>query len=1019
MPEAGADLTGAEEGLTDTSSGAGGTAGAGTGLTVSIASDTPEAGNIPAGSPVDFLKLNFTASNDGDVTINAITLDAYDLGTATYIDSVTFYKDGMKVGNSKNMNSDRVAAFNFATPVMVPAGNTVSLLVRATIEVNQTGNYAIGLKSASKVVTNGAVVSGSFPLVGNTKAIVTGTNIGTVTMASVTTDPSATAEFGEDDILLAGFNLSIANEPVIWESAMFRSGGTNDDAIVDNLRIEVDGDVVAEGASMVDKYVQFDLNNYLIAKGDTVSVEVYGDAGIGNVNNTINLYVKEATDFSFVGQDFGFGISMSLATNLDASGDGVVVTLAAGDVTIDMDKSAAPAQDVRPGTDDVVLAVFSIVSNGEAATIDQIADATSDEFVITGDSTDLDCNEFENVEMRDLDNGILYDVSVASGSAANTCALTMSDEISLAKGVKKSFEIRADLKGSTDDHPIDANDTLKVTIEDGAFTITGDESDANLQTKISPSSVTGAVTTVKTASLKWTTTALTAKTVVPGASDVVIYQAQLKAGASSEVELTSFRLDVDDTIYSDALDDNNLSQITAYLDGKEIWSKSSGVTEDTSSPEDATYINFTSLNSANRVIPAGATVDLVVKASFAGSFTTTGTFALEVDNASSRIVVRDVDNNTFAEDVESTTANSRSITLASTGTLKVELKTDDTKADISTYIVAGAETTQDRYLAELVFTTANEAITVEDLALGRSPYADFTSSDVASVKLYDEDGVEVGSATPNASGNVLFEDWNYEFPADESTSMFIGIDTKGINVESDAGSTATHGRNVAFIMADSTDLTDLDATYGVVAKGADSGETLNLTQCVTDTPGDNEYENATTTSATSTISGAAITAVAKNLDDGSLVNGVAKTIAKFKIVADNMSNRTTSNEELKAQLVQLDLTIATSAGVLVDQVKAYIEGQSSTKTAAATKVNNNKYRLTLTTLPDSGLIDGEVNLVIIANVSGGTDTGDFVDSIIASLATDLTYDGNNGTAGTDFSDLRLDYTETSSINLSI
>lgn len=1031
MPAAGADITGSEEGLVDTSSGAGGTAGAGTGLTVSIASDTPEAGNIPAGSPVDFLKLNFTASNDGDVTINAITLDAYDLGNSTYIDNVTFYDNGLKVGNSKNMTSDRVASFNFATPIKISAGTTKSLLVRATIQAGQSGNFAIGLATASKVVTNGAVVSGSFPLISNSKAIVTGTNIGEVDLpnTSVSEDSGATAEFGEDDILLAGFNLTVSNEPVIWESAMFKNGGTNDDAIVDNLRILVDGDVVAEGASMVDKYVQFDMGNYLIAKGDTVSVEVYGDAGIGNVKNTINLYIDEANDFSFVGQDFGFGILMdsttdtnndNIADKIDAAGEGILVTLSAGDVTIDMDKSAAPAQDVRPGTDSVVLANFSIVSNGENATIDSITDDGFNDFYISG--TGLECAEIDNAKLKDVDSGIFYDLSVSSSTAgtAAKCGLTVSDEISLVKGVTKTYEVLVDVQGSTDTNTAEANDTYQVTLASTAFTITGDESDANLQSKISPSSVSGSVTTVKTASLKWSTTALTAKTVVTNAEDVIIYQASLKAGASSEVRLTSFRLDVDDTIWHGSLNDDNISNITAYLDGKEIWSKSNGITEDASFPKSDTYISFTSLNSANRVIKAGDTVDLVIKADFSSSFATSGAWALEMASADN-ITVRDVDNNTFAAEPESTTANSRQITLAETGTLKVELKTDDAKADVATYVVAGSETTQDRYLAELVFTTANEPVTVEDLALGRSPYADFTSSDVAYVKLYDEDGVEVGSAAPNANGNVLFEDWNYELPADQATSLFIGIETKGINVEGDAGSTATHGRNVALIMADATDLSDLDVTYGVVAKGANSGEVLNLTQAVTNDPIAGQYENATTTTATSTITGAAITAIAKNMDDGTLVNGIAKQIAKFTIVADNGANRVAVvNEALKAQLTELVLTVATS-GASVSSVQAYLEGQSSTKTAAATSAYSagaTKFTLDLTGLPDSGLIDGQVNLIIIANITGGSTTGHFVDSIIANLGTDVSYDGNNGSA-TDFSDLRLDYTETGSINLSL
>ncbi len=443
IPTAGADITGMDSAISDTSSGAGGTAGAGTGLSVSIASDTPEAGNIPAGSPVDFLMFNLTASNDGDVSVNSITLKGYDLGNSENIDNVTLYNDGTKLGNSKNVNSSREATFNLSSPLVVAAGTTKTIRVRATIAAGTAGNYALGIAGASSILTNGAAVSGSFPIISNSKAVVTGTNIGTIVMSDPTTDPNATAQFGEDDVLLGGFTLTASNEPVIWETAMFKNAGTNNNDIVSNLRLEIDGDVVAEGAALVDKYVTFNLDNFLIAKNDSVSVEIYGDMGIGNVNNTVNLYVANDSDFVFTGQDYGYGIQMSGTGNLDAAGEGVKVTLSSGDFTIDMDKTATPAKDVRPGDTNVVLATMKMTSNGENATTDGISGA-SENFTISG--TGLLCNEFDQAELYDTGSGALYDLTVASGTTANTCTLTTDEEITFVKGVTKTLQVRVDLR---------------------------------------------------------------------------------------------------------------------------------------------------------------------------------------------------------------------------------------------------------------------------------------------------------------------------------------------------------------------------------------------------------------------------------------------------------------------------------------------------------------------------------------------------------------------------------------------
>ena len=92
MPEAGDPITGEVAAVTDTSSGAGGQAGAGTGLTVSLASGTAAAGNIPQNSLVDFVTINLTASNDGPVVVNTLTVSLYDLGNASNVDDVAVYE---------------------------------------------------------------------------------------------------------------------------------------------------------------------------------------------------------------------------------------------------------------------------------------------------------------------------------------------------------------------------------------------------------------------------------------------------------------------------------------------------------------------------------------------------------------------------------------------------------------------------------------------------------------------------------------------------------------------------------------------------------------------------------------------------------------------------------------------------------------------------------------------------------------------------------------------------------------
>lgn len=1008
IPTAGADITGAVADIIDTSSGAGGTAGAGTGLSVSIASDTPEAGNIPQGAPVEFLKITFTASADGDVSINSIKLSAYDLGTATNIDNVAFFYEGVKVGTAKNMTSDREAIFNFSTPLVIPAGTSKSYIVKATINA-AAGNYAIGVKAAADVITNGAAVSGSFPIIGNTKAVVAAT-IGAVAMSNAgTTDTSN--NFGEDDVLLASFRLTATNEAVLWESARFRNGGTNNADLLDSAYMDIDGDIVAEGATLVDKYLAFDLDNYQIAKNDAVNVKVYGDLGIGNALDTLNFYVKDADDLAFTGKEFGFGILPTIDGNLDGDGDGITVTLQAGDFTINMDKGATPAKDVRAGDDDVILATIEMTSNGENATSEGINANGGTEFQIQG--TGLSAGEISNVEMRDADSGVIYDLTASSTSAGDAWDLSTDEEFAFIKGVTRKFQVRCDLSDSTTGTAIDNNDTLRVYLASGALSLTGDESDASI-TNITPSSVTGAYATVKDASLNVHVQALTNKSVVPGAQDVLVYKAVLEVGASSYVDLTQVQIDVlsDDGDTTGSFVDQNISQLELYLDGTLIKSRAGAIADDTDATPADNYILFSSLPSGDRRIAAGDTVNLEMYADFASTFATTSTFVLTSDDVAANILAQDMDGNDVAEVVTGATTGVRSVELQSAGNLKVELKTAKQSVNDDTYLLAGSETMADRYMAEIVFTTSNEPVVVKQLVLENTGTAHV--DDIALVHLYDDEGTTIASEAVSTNGHCkFFTTTNLTLPADQATSYFLGVTAKSINGEGDSSGTADHGETIIYNFATSGPIALLGLTgTAIKAEGADSSQTITMTQDVDGTVANGEFTKATTTSKTVTISGSVVTSIVNDKADGTIINGQDKEIGKYTFVFDNGSNRNTDNSTLLGQLVELKLTVATS-GVSVSDVKAFIQGYPSNIATSTASVNDTLWTLDLDAangLDNYGKVDGSVTLVITADISGGGDTGDYLQTLISDidgLNSDFTYNGNHG-SGNNFTDPLLE-----------
>jgi hypothetical protein len=943
----GTAITGMEAGLVKTSQGATGPGQVvtGSGLMVSLNSQTPASMNIPGGSSVEFLKLNLTAASDGAVNVSSIKLTAYGLSDGQNIDDVTFYDNGMKVGTSKDVNSDRVATFNFATPIYVAAGSTKTLTVKATVAVN-TGSYGLGIASASDIIATSASVTGSFPVVGNTMSAVAG-SLGGVTIEDI--DVSNSVNFGEDDVLLADFTLeTTSQENVLLQSISLYNGGTNSDDIMSNLRMYIDGEEVATG-SYVDRYATFSLDGYEIEKSTNVSVEVRGDMGITSDGDTVKLYLKDNIDFVAVGKTHGF--SVSLTNDFDAIY--TVITLNTGDFTIDMDKSATPAKDVKPDTKDVELATLTFKSNGENATITGIAG--SGFYVVTdsGTSTVL----LENAELYDVATGGIYDLAVATSSTATHQELTLSDEISLAKGVAKTFKVRADIRDI-----VPENTTFYVELNGTAMTIEGDVSGADID-DITPSSVAGSIITVEDASLTLTPITLTDVNVVGGATNVVVYQGKLKAGTADGVKVLSVKLTAATSSTSTlAFTNSNVSKLTLWLNGKELKYASNQINETTDT------ITFSSLDSANYTIPAGMEYDLVVTADFSSSLTA-GDFDLSIDAAGDISARSVVGNNVVTPSVTAT--DSREVTAVEKGTLTVELVTTDAKANRDSFLLAGSETEAGRYLGEIKFTTANEDIKVQKLTLTEG--LDATNADLSSVKLVKADGTVVATETVEADGDVVFDPFDVVFEKDQTTSLFIVAVAKGLNVSGDPTATATSGRTAQYTLSTTT------------AIGNESGSTITVT-------------NSAGTSKTATIVGSKLNSVVNAMTDGQLTGGLAKTIGKYTLTFDNGANRNTSdNTELKAVLTELVVTMSTSSAVSLANVKLHIDGTSDKVSATSFTGGVATWATsTLASLTDSAKMDGSVTLVVSADVTTTAADGEYVQTSIADLdgESDIHYTSN-------------------------
>ena len=525
------------------------------------------------------------------------------------------------------------------------------------------------------------------------------------------------------------------------------------------------------------------------------------------------------------------------------------------------------------------------------------------------------------------------------------------------------------------------------------MTVTGDVSSESI-TDILPNSITSGRSTVEIASLDVTTITLTDTSVVGGAVDVVIFQATLEAGDSSLVTLktvTISEVSTDSDGSVKLFSDTNVTRLDLYLDGNLMKTRSNRISEAAAVGSGMGSIAFSSLDT-NNVISAGDTVNLVLKATFASTLVGSGTFALGITDTAADVISRDVDNEIVVEDITATSTESRTVTITTEGDLKVQLKITDVKANKDMYIVAGTAGPTGRYLGELIFTTQDEPIKVTTLRLDNDG-GDGTNVTIASVSLVEADGTVLATKGTLSDGDVNFTSLDLVFAADEATSLFIVANVNGINVSGDPTATAVSGKTIQYNLASST--------LGIVAEGVNSGENIPMVTNPSGALGFGEWSTSTVVSRTGTVLAGAITDIENALADGTLTGGAGKIIGKYTLTIDSGTNRESDNTDTKVVLATLivGITVGGAAEATGTSIQAYILGDSSNKTTATASVAN-VATIDLTTLTgEANEVDDTITIIIIATVETDGE-GDYLQTEIDDLSTDLTYtDGTTSNGG--------------------
>ncbi|MCF7820370.1 MAG: hypothetical protein K9M44_02780, partial [Candidatus Pacebacteria bacterium] len=433
----------------------GGDISAGTGLSVALSAATPAASTIPSGATaVPFTKFNVTASNDGEIIIDALDVKREGVGASSEISKLYIYEGDTRIGNGRTINSSTQVATFSNLNYTVPAGMTKTLTVVADIAAgDQVGNHKLGVVNASAIDASGATVSGSFPMFGNTMSL-SSTDVGGVDIEG---SNSYTVKTGKNNVKIGRFTVYVNNtEDGLVKSLRFYNSGRK---ILSNLELYRGGDMVATGTQDGD-YFTFTLDNpILIEKGQSSVFTLQGDIVDARNNDIAYLYIRYSTDVEVEGQTYGYNLLPTLSIN---SGTSTIIdeisstntvqkqtiTAEAGQVTLSY--NGPVATNVAKNSSDVVLVDFSITAGSDVE-----VENTS---LIIYDEDGSNDDDISNLELV-CDGTIMAEWANFTEASAGT---TVSDTSvwSISANDTMNCQVRVDIENTKDE-----NDYVKASID--------------------------------------------------------------------------------------------------------------------------------------------------------------------------------------------------------------------------------------------------------------------------------------------------------------------------------------------------------------------------------------------------------------------------------------------------------------------------------------------------------------------------------------------------------------------------
>ena len=750
----------------------------GSGLTVTADPNQPAATLAPqSAARVAFAKAVFTASADGDVTVNSVTVERQGLMDDSAISSVIILdENGVQLGLQKTLNASHRAALTEKFVVKAGTSRTMTIAANMDSDLSQeTGQ--VGRMAVVAVDAGSSAVNGTFPIAGNSMTVNSTLSIGS--LASPTRgplDPGAarsSLEVGTKNFLSSSGKWSVGSaEPVMLEQVRWYQAGSAGTGDVKNVRVVVNGTEYPAEASSDGRYYVARLGQSVeVDKGGNIETAIKLDVE-GGSDRTIDFDIQRRTDVVVKGKTYGYYLTPANGTSANTSTqgegftstepyyDGYAHTIAKGSLRAER-SGKVTAGNVPVDVSNTSLGAFMLEAKGEPVQI------TSFQLFIAV-SAGEEGTQIDNVSIYDKNGAV---VAGPKDFDANEQA-TFTETWTVPVGAN-DYIVKGKLTTDFED-----SDTVIASIDpDGGITAKGEVTGLSI-TASPTSSTTASTMTVKRAALRVAISPSPAsQNVVRGVNGFLFAKVQYDATDSGEdLRITTQKLGLTP---AGGAQGNDLNTCQLFDGATALNSGGNVVTPDetTANTEDLLTFNMDS----EIVIPKGTTKEVDVKCNISQLPALNETFRVGLTSTNSDTTV--VGKSTGVTVTESVTLNTGpTMTIKTGGTLTITLD-----ASSPTSERFGIQNKTDVMLGVLKIRATDEAIRLDRIALTLSSStastSDLTNVNGKAVSLWDgatKVGVAVFQGSNTRATSTLTTD--FTVPKDGEKLLTIKTDLAPLGV---------------------------------------------------------------------------------------------------------------------------------------------------------------------------------------------------------------------------------------------